>query len=110
MPAPKMPASVRIGHRRFTIKLSTVKELGDDTRGDIAWLRATIRIRKDLLPQDAAEVMLHEVYHGCFPHVPKSLPQEDVEEYVVTALAENTAQVWRDNPALVAWLSHNLGA
>ena len=109
MPAPKLPASVRIGHRKFTIKRATVKELGEDTLGDISTLRATIRIRKDLLPQDAADTMLHEVYHGCWPPVPKSLPHEDVEEYVVTALAENTAQVWRDNPALVAWISHNLG-
>lgn len=102
----RMPRSVRVGHRLFEIvSWDASAAEAEGARGDCRDDPPVIRISNGLKPFDKAEVMLHEVFHACWRH----LPSERVsEEAAVTVLAENFAQVWRENPKLVAWITDNL--
>jgi len=105
--APKLPASVKVGHRDIAIVLASRAEL-DGAYGDFLDDAQRIRLDRERKPQSQAETLIHEILHACWP-AHWSLVG-DVEETFVSTLAPRLAAVWRDNPALVDWLSHNLGA
>lgn len=104
----KLPPTARIGYRTYTLAAWPVQEaITAGARGVHEYHTTTIRVADDLLPAEAAETLLHEILHACWRNV--SL-KGDVEENAVSVLADNLAQVWRDNPAVVAFISKNLGA
>jgi hypothetical protein len=102
----RMPRSVRVGHRTYEIvSWNQQAAEAEGARGDCRAEPPVIRVSKGLKPFDRAEVLLHEVFHSCWRH----LPSDGVsEEAAVTVLAENFAAVIGDNPGLIAWLSENL--
>ena len=99
----RMPRSIKVGHRRFeVISWQDKAAEAEEARGDCREEPPTIRIARSLTRPDKAETMIHEVLHACW----RGLASENVaEEQAVSVLAEHFAQVWSDNPDLVAWLS-----
>ena len=99
----RMPRAIKVGHRRFEV-ISWLDHAADveEARGDYRIEPPTIRVAKRLKSPDKAETMIHEVFHACW----RGLSSENVtEEQAVSVLAENFAQVWADNPDLIAWIS-----
>jgi hypothetical protein len=103
--APKLPATVKIGHLDFAIVLASAADIG--AYGDCNVDEQRIRVDKGLKPQTLAETLLHEILHASWPTHMKTIGGK--EEDVVSALSPNLAQVWRDNTALVQWVTFNLG-
>jgi hypothetical protein len=102
----RMPRSVKVGHRIFeVVQWAEKAALAQGARGDCREEPPVIRVSKGLKPFDQAEVLIHEILHACWKH----LPSDSVtEEEAVSILAENLAAVITDNPAIVAWLQENL--
>lgn len=75
--------------------------------GDIPHARRT-RIRSDIPAVTQAEVLLHEVLHCAFWF--GCIEDKDDEERTVSILSNVMAQVWRDNPDFVAFMSKCLTA
>ena len=103
--APKLPASVKVGHRDISIELVSEDEL-DSAWGDYLAKKQRIRIDKDRMPQGMAETLLHELDHAIWPD--QWTLVGDVEETFVSALAPRRAALMRDNPELFAWIMHSL--
>lgn len=102
---PTLPTTVKVGYRDVSIEWATLEVL-DDANGDYLDSKQRIRIGDFLKPQKAAEVVIHELLHACWPN--RWSLVGDVEETFVSGLAPMLAQVWRDNPDLVDWISYNL--
>ena len=98
-----IPASIRVGFCDFTVEALTEPK---KVLGDIEADHARIRIDVDRPAPMVATTLLHEVLHGAWYMA--NLPNKAEEEDVVTSLAYQIAQVWRDNPDLVAYLSEAL--
>jgi IrrE N-terminal-like domain len=105
--SPALPKSIRVGHRDVSIVLVDGDDL-DGAFGDYLASKQRIRINSGHMPQTQASTLIHELLHACWPVGPR--PVTNVEESFVTSLEPMLASVWRDNPALVAWISFNLGA
>lgn len=103
--APKLPSVIKVGHIDFSIVLASGADIG--AYGDCHLDEQRIRIDKDLKPHVMVETVIHEALHACWPSHMKTTG--GTEESVVASLSPNLAQVWRDNPALVQWISWNLG-
>lgn len=102
--APKLPSVIKVGHIDFSIVLVPGADI--DAYGDCNLDEQRIRIDKDLKPHTMVETVLHEVCHACWPQHLRTAG--GTEEAVITALSPNLLQVWRDNKALVQWITHNL--
>lgn len=102
--APKLPATIKIGHLDFSIVLASSADIG--AYGDCHYDMQRIRIDKDLKPQTMAETVIHEVLHASWPTHMKGVGGK--EEEIISAQSPNLAQVWRDNSALIQWITHNL--
>jgi hypothetical protein len=99
--APKLPASIKVGHRDISIIGVDADELGN-CYGDYTHSKGRIRLSDDLGHQHSAEILIHEILHSIWPSHPGAA---DAEEHLVTDLAPRLAQVRRDNPQLEAWLN-----
>ena len=62
-----------------------------------------IRIREDLNRDDKARILLHEVLHAAYNM--GDLSDGCTEEKVVTVLANQLTQIWRDNPDFVRFMN-----
>jgi hypothetical protein len=102
----RMPRSVKVGHRTFDI-LQWDKKAAEASGalGDCREDPPVIRVAKGLKPFDRAGVLLHEILHACWRHLPSD---RVTEEEAVTTLADNLSAVIADNPDIIAWLSANL--
>lgn len=102
-----LPKSIRVGYRDYAVEgwlpalASANSRLGECDR-----INLVIRIRDDLKPAVAAEVLLHEVIHAAY-HI-GALESGDGEERVTETLGNQLAQVWRDNPEFVDFMSESL--
>jgi hypothetical protein len=102
--APKLPATVKIGHLDFSIVLASAADIG--AYGDCNIDEQRIRIDQNLKPQTLAETLMHEILHAGWPTHMKGTGGK--EEEVVSALSPNLAQIWRDNTVLIQWITHSL--
>lgn len=103
-----LPKSIRVGYRDYAVEpWSSVVASANGRLGECDRLNLIIRIRSDLNPMVTAEVLLHEVIHACYGN--GVLEAEDSEERVTESLANQLAQVWRDNPHFVDFMSVALG-
>lgn len=102
-----LPNSIRVGYRDFTVEVwakdvaEAKQRLGEYDPSDGA-----LRVKADLQPQLAAEVLLHETLHACYST--GCLDSSADEEKTVSILAVQLTQVWRDNPDFVAFMSESL--
>jgi hypothetical protein len=100
-----LPSSVRIGFQDFTI--DPYWETPAPANGEFRRDEGMIKYDSALPVQRVAATVLHEVIHGAWDM--GRLGDGPDEEHAVTVLANQLAQVWRDNPELVAYLSEALG-
>ncbi len=104
-----MPESLRIGPFDYTVVEKP--ELECEKSGNIGHLDSgafEIGVALHVPPQRQAEVMLHEVFHGVFRGFGFDL-DHDLEEKLVTLLAQGMLQVMRDNPEMIAWIYDRIG-
>lgn len=101
---PKLPTTIRIGWLDYSVEeWPALEALSDGKEGDCDKSNSVIRVCTAYGPVRSAEVLLHETIHACWDM--GSLGSRESEERVATVLAKQLAQVWRDNPKLVAFVS-----
>lgn len=101
-----MPSSIRVGFRDYRVLDWDPREANVAGRlGECDRQNGVIRVRSDLSAQMRAGVLWHEVLHAVYDMGDLAA---DNEEKVVTIMANQTLQVWRDNPDLVAYISECL--
>lgn len=100
-----LPRGLRIGYRDFTVEpWDPLDASGYAKFGSFSNMAGVIRIRADLPPQEMANTLLHEVLHVC--HFTGGIQDGGkTEEETVVVLTNQLAQVWRDNPEFVAFMS-----
>jgi hypothetical protein len=100
-----LPKSVRIGALDYKVKTWSPKA-ADNTGALGLCDRETCKIllKGTLGPQKMAEVLLHEVVHGCFDGAGLRVDLGPHEENIVNGLGYQLLQVIRDNPKLIAFL------
>ena len=104
-----LPSVVRVGFREYLVQQWKPLSATSARRlGECDHLELVIRIREDLAPALQAETLLHEVLHCAF--WTGGIEDKDDEERTVSVLSTQLAQIWRDNPKLVAFLSAALDA
>ena len=102
---PSLPASVRVGPFDYRIvDWSPADANANNAMGECYHSALRISLRADLLPAKKAQTLIHEILHAIW--LVGSVDQAgDNEERLVTNLAHHLAQVIRDNPDLMLWLS-----
>jgi hypothetical protein len=70
----------------------------------------TICVKKalDKKPTQAAEILMHEVFHGIAYHTNVFEGMRDKEEHVVDTMATGLILILKDNPELVDYLKESL--
>lgn len=105
----ELPHKVRIGAMDYTVEPWSTREAS--SAGALGMCDANlliIRIREDMVPMKKAEVLVHEILHGMWDSAGLHCGSDPEEEHVVSALAYQFLQVWRDNPELLAFLTATL--
>jgi hypothetical protein len=103
-----LPTSVRVGYADFTvIDWPYMEAISNDADGECHPQTRIIRIRSDLNPGRKACVLLHEILHAAYQM--GDLSGGESEEKIVTVLAHQMTQVWRDNPDFVRFMEASLG-
>lgn len=109
---PPFPTAVRVGYRDYVIEKWESRAANERSSwGEHSGQLGVIRIDEVLIERDpvkAANSLLHELVHACWTNA--DLADEDKEERVVTGLANQLTQVWRDNPHVIAWINAQLEA
>lgn len=102
-----LPANLRIGWRDYTIVPWTHKDARDRQRyaehDGAGW---EIRIDVSYKPVEIINGLIHEMLHALY--AVQSIYDADDEERTVTGLANGLSAVWRDNPALFAWINRTM--
>jgi hypothetical protein len=95
---------VVIGYRPYRIEeWSAAAASGAGKFGEVCHTSFLIKIRSDVDAIEIANTLLHEILHCCWRN--GVLDEKDDEERVVLVLANQLLQVWRDNPAVVAFMT-----
>lgn len=97
-----LPASVRVGAYDFAIVAAPTHDLGN-ALGDFVLGARRIRLQDDLAGALLADTLLHEITHAIWNV--GGLSGEAAEEQVAQVMGAYWAQVYRDNPKLIAWLA-----
>ncbi|MGN6146618.1 MAG: hypothetical protein ACTHOP_23880 [Mesorhizobium sp.] len=105
-----IPRLIRVGPLDYTVagwaadRAGSERALGMCDRELLAiWIKEGLPVHK------AAEVLLHEVLHAIYDVTGLGAGEPETrEERIVAALGFQLLQVWRDNPALVAFFERVL--
>ena len=98
----KLPEKMRIGYRNYMVCDWPVQEA--DARGlrGIHWgLAGWIKIDESLCPEQKANTFIHEILHAIWLQCDLD---DDLEEHIVTVLANHLTQVFQDNPEVTKYL------
>ena len=109
VPQSALKDSVLISHIDYAIVRVPASHWNGDTFGQCKSDPPTIELRDDLSEWRLKEVLIHEIMHGIMFEfdVPAAfkLNPEDIEESIVSRLAQGWTLVYRDNPWLAKFLS-----
>lgn len=98
-----LPSQVKVGHLVFRVEpWAAVEAARAENLGECDYLLLCIRVRDDLSPALAGEVLLHEVLHAVYRVF--GVPKGGDEESVVETVANGLATVFADNPDLLTAL------
>lgn len=100
-----LPSPLRIGAFDFTLEFFPKGEEPDDRVGecDTRVGALSMRVLHGMEKVRLLDTVLHEILHAIyFAH---NIEGRDGEERTVTMLATAWAQVYRDNPHLLRWLT-----
>lgn len=101
----ELPKSIRVGYRTYIVEAwPAIEASGEGRFGEHSPLSGVIRVRDDLDPVEKANTLLHEVLHAAH-FVGGIQGGNKSEEDTVIILANQLAQIWRDNPDWVAFMS-----
>lgn len=102
------PKTVKVAYRDYRIELFHHWEAVDKQRfGEHDGNQGVIRLDANLDPMKAVNTMLHELLHAVW--LAFNVPDKKaVEEEVVGPVSNGLVTVFRDNPALVAWIAKTL--
>lgn len=100
-----LPSSIRIG--AYDIQICYLSK-DDDDMGSFDSSTETIWIQSEFKSNiSAVDTLIHEILHACWDV--SALPSSAVvEEQVVASITPVMTQVFRDNPAVVEWISRRL--
>jgi hypothetical protein len=103
-----LPGKLRVGPFDFRIeKLTALRAMGKDCFGEFSSCEGYVALQLDMPSTiKAADTLLHEAGHAIYSTY--ALAEDDKEERTVAAFATAWAQVFRDNPWLLAWLARSL--
>jgi len=97
-----LPKTIRVGYRHYNVvEWDLADASGEEKFGDCGHALARIRISNGLDPEQEANTLFHELLHACYKQ--QGLSDGAGEEDVVVCLANVLAQVWQDNPKLIAY-------
>jgi hypothetical protein len=104
----ELPKSVRVGYRDFIVENWESRfAVASGRVGECDKMGGVIRVDTQYGPQRAALTLLHEVIHAIWDTA--EMDELDLsEEVVVSVLAAQLTQIWRDNPDFVAFMSASL--
>lgn len=98
-----LPSNIRIGYADYSVEdWAYTEALSNGNDGECHNQTRTIRVRNDLNPGRKANVLLHEILHAAYNM--GDLSDGCSEEKVVTVLANQLTQVWRDNPEFIRFM------
>lgn len=100
-----LPTKIKIGYRDFIVVPTLDRQ--DENFGDCDVNRGVIRVCTDYGPVRTGHTLLHEALHAAWASA--RLSDKETEERVVTGIGDVLAQIWRDNPDFVAFISESLG-
>lgn len=99
-----LPTSVRVGYRDFQIVDWDEKAASAAGRlGECDLQHGIIRVCQAYGMQSGCNTLIHEVLHAAYASA--RLGNKEPEERVVSCLADQLSQIWRDNPGLVTFVS-----
>lgn len=103
----EMPFQLKVGSITYRVVEWPYQEtLALNADGQCDLIRRIIRVREDMNRDDKARTFLHEILHAAYNM--GNLADGESEEKVVTVLANQMAQIWRDNPDFVAFMNDAL--
>ncbi len=106
-PGGSLPKRVKVGAWDYTIEIWEAKQANSERKFGASYGDCKkILIDTSYGPQQAASTLLHEIFH-CVYHRWKIEKGFD-EEQTIDRLMEGLAAVWRDNPAVMAWIGQLL--
>jgi hypothetical protein len=106
-----LPARVKIGYKDYElIELTALEASQHRTAGQTQHILARIKIDLSTGTREAAETLQHEIMHAvwCIWRLPTKPVDTDDEEKIISRLSVGMATVWRDNPAVFAWIAQAL--
>jgi hypothetical protein len=84
-------------------KWSTVGAHASHRYGEFSSIEQLIRISESHAhPTMLLDTVIHEIMHAIYWAA--GVEDEDKEERIVSAMSSAWMQIWRDNPALLAWV------
>ncbi len=99
--------TIRVGYRDFAVEdWNRQTAVSAERYGECDKNYGIIRVSTDYGPHRTAATLIHETLHACY--AVSGLADKEPEEKVVTVLSQVLAQVIRDNPDFVAYLSEAL--
>ena len=105
----RLPKVVRVGPYDFKVELmGSRREIGTGNMGEFSSAEFMIRIAGELPSiMLVLDTLLHEICHAiCFAY---HIRESDDEERTVSLMGTGWAQVYRDNPSLLAWIAESAG-
>src|SRR5688572_7820069 len=100
----ELPKRLQVGYLTYAVEQWAKSPPDQCGECDNNW--GIIKVDVQYGPQRTAEILLHEVLHAIYRN--GAIEAGDEEERVVTILANQLSQIWRDNPELVTFLSESL--
>lgn len=97
-----LPPTVRVGFRDIAVRVRPINHaIGEAQLGTYDGVDGVIWVSDGLDETLTVNVFLHELLHAMY-----DVGNADGdEEHIVTILANQMTQVWRDNPALRTYLN-----
>jgi hypothetical protein len=104
----KLPTKIKVAGFDVTIEpLTPIEALAGNMWGDFDRITHRIRIEQPMLNKyQHLNTFLHEVGHAIYWAY--AIEDEDKEEKVVTVFANGWAQVFRDNPKVLTFITEVL--
>lgn len=99
----KPPKNLKVGYRTFQIKTAPLRDRYGECDKEAGKILYTPGQKKDL----RLNTLIHEVGHACWEV--GGLEDSDVEEKVITILANQLTDVLLNNPDFLLWINHMAG-
>lgn len=101
-----MIKSLKIGHLKYTVKLSS--DISEEYWGKCNYDRQELMISNTIGNAFTAENVLHEAFHASWRVMNQKAPEEKLEEYCVRFASKAMCMLLSQNPKLIDYLKEGL--